>query len=110
MNNESGAEFLTTSGALIQDSSGKSYMTAASHGFPSRDQVFHLRANERPIGSIVKTIDYTDIALVQLDDTETFMNETFESLADDIPATKPQGFLPLTELFVGKAYSITRIP
>jgi hypothetical protein len=125
--NESGAELLTTSGTLIRDSTGKVYMTVASDGFPNDGKVFHPRANGRQIGNIIKKLDHTDVSLVQLDDTETFTNETFESPVDDVPATKLQDFLPFTELFMAQlvymnnpftgytrgmvgAYSITRIP
>ncbi|KAK3363877.1 hypothetical protein B0T25DRAFT_597419 [Lasiosphaeria hispida] len=61
---------------------GNEFMTVASHGFPAEcgTQVFHARpGNGRRIGKLIMEISHTDIALVKLQDTETFSNMTFQS-------------------------------
>ena len=79
-----GSSRTTTSGVLVQDGSGRKYLTVAAHGFPEGGNVYHPRNNGRVIG----TIDHTcsgefDIALVKLKDGETFVNEIFQSTEDD---------------------------
>ncbi|KAK4466220.1 hypothetical protein QBC42DRAFT_329279 [Cladorrhinum samala] len=79
----------TTSGVLLKDKLGNQFMTVASHGFPPEcgTSVFHAQpGNGRRIGELIMEVAHTDVALVKLQDTETFSNITFES--DDVPITK----------------------
>lgn len=78
----------TTSGVLLKDRVGNEFMTVASHRFPAEcgTQVFHaLPSNGRKIGELIMEVSHTDIALVKLQDTETFSNNTFQSDNSTIP-------------------------
>lgn len=78
----------TTSGVVVRNSSGKSYMTAALHGFVDGEiNIHHPRETDQVIGRVEKTTQDTDIALVQLAPGVTYVNATFSS---DV---KPAGVL-----------------
>jgi hypothetical protein len=71
---------LTTSGVLVKNSQGESFMAVASHGFPNGDlQVRHPKPDSSVIGEVTKRIGDTDIALVKLQADISFTNETFQN-------------------------------
>ena len=72
----------STVGVLVKDSVGNEFVTAASHGFPNEcgTVVTHpLPSSGRHIGELIMEVSHTDIALVKLGDTETFLNKTFQN-------------------------------
>jgi len=72
----------TTTGLLIKDEVGNEFMTVAAHGFPGEcgTQVYHaLPGTGRDIGELIMEVSHTDIALVKLQNTETFSNVTFQN-------------------------------
>ncbi len=79
--------FLSTiSGILLKDQVGNEFITIALYGFPAEcgTQVFHaLPGNGRMIGEHIREVSHADIALVKLQDTETFSNATFQN--DQVP-------------------------
>ncbi|KAK2812177.1 hypothetical protein FQN50_001534 [Emmonsiellopsis sp. PD_5] len=98
---ESGQELLTTSGILVRDRNGNQYMTAASHGFPLGQKVFHPHQNGREIGEAIMELPYTDVALVKLHDNETFLNEFFESNHLQKAAPSLRGSIPSSDVTSG---------
>ncbi|CAG7949342.1 unnamed protein product [Penicillium nalgiovense] len=97
-----GPEYLTTSGALVEDSnSGERYMTVDSHGFPYGDRVFHPCASDKEIGQVIMEITHTDVAIVKLHDDVPFVNETFESPLEGKRPTKLQNFIAVDNLCPG---------
>jgi hypothetical protein len=75
----------TTSGILVKDEAGATYMTVASHGSPDEEvEVYHPDPNGKVIGRVVDRIGDTDIALVKLRHDIQFENRTFKS--DEEPA------------------------
>lgn len=72
----------STAGVLVKDSVGNEFVTVASHGFPDEcgSMVTHpLPSSGRHIGELIMEISHTDISLVKLGNTETFLNETFQN-------------------------------
>ncbi|KAF7563892.1 hypothetical protein G7046_g235 [Stylonectria norvegica] len=72
----------TTTGVLIQNSTGERFMTVASQGFPDEcgTRVMHaLPAGGRQIGELIMEVSHTDISLVKLQESETFRNTTFQT-------------------------------
>ncbi|KAJ5941163.1 hypothetical protein N7516_001331 [Penicillium verrucosum] len=95
-------EYLSTSGALIEDSnSGKRYITVASHGFPYGDKVFHPSANGEEIGQIIMKITHTDVAMAKLHDDVPYVNDTFESSIEGMQPTQLRNFATVDSLMPG---------
>ncbi|KIW18100.1 hypothetical protein PV08_02387 [Exophiala spinifera] len=72
----------TTTGVLVKDQVGNKFMTVAAHGFPPEcgTSVYHaLPSTGRDIGELIMEVTHTDIALVKLQDEETFSNTTFQN-------------------------------
>lgn len=71
----------TTAGVLVQDASGAKFMTAATHGIGKDESVFQLQADgqKRTLGTAVHRIGFTDVAMIQLNDRISFVNEGFEN-------------------------------
>jgi hypothetical protein len=72
----------TTTGVLLKDKVGNEFVTVAAHGFPGEcgTQVFHtFPGTGRRIGDLIMQVSHTDIALVKLQDAETFSNVTFQN-------------------------------
>ncbi|KAE8421589.1 hypothetical protein BDV36DRAFT_304697 [Aspergillus pseudocaelatus] len=97
----SGLELRTTSGVLVEDFRGERYITAASHGFPHGDRVFHPSAGGREIGHLTMELTYTDIAIVKLHENVQFVNETFEATSLGVPPTTLVDFIPADETQIG---------
>ncbi|RWA05431.1 hypothetical protein EKO27_g9674 [Xylaria grammica] len=80
------AVFSTTSGILVQNSSGNRFMTAASRGIGDNGYVWQGDHSSRSIGEVVLEISSTGISLVKLKNDITFVNETFENNSGDSPS------------------------
>ncbi|KAM5448520.1 hypothetical protein MaudCBS49596_005314 [Microsporum audouinii] len=92
-----GWELVTSSGVLIQDRNGHCYLTAASHGFPCGDRVFHPNSNGNEIGRVIMEITHTDVALIELYDKSSFRNELFQNTIAPGPPVQLQRFATLQE-------------
>lgn len=89
-----GHEFLTTSGVALEDSHGSRFFTVASHGFPlGSNVVYHPSGNGITIGTIVKRIKDSDVAVARLVPSAQYRNETFAAELEEefIPATQING-------------------
>lgn len=72
------SELYTTSGILVKDSNGDTFVTVADHGFPlGEETVYHPGPSGQVVGDVVHRIGGTDIALVRLGDGLRYTNETF---------------------------------
>lgn len=77
-----GAYLRTSAGVLVRDSVGNTFMTAASHGFPSEwgTTIYHPSPNGGlSIGELVMEITHTDVAMVKLNTDKEFANVTFQN-------------------------------
>ena len=73
-------ELLSTSGVLVKDIEGNTYLTVANHGFPlGEETVYHPNPNGTTIADVEKRLDAMDIALAKLKPGFTYRNETFEN-------------------------------
>ncbi|GAW25030.1 hypothetical protein SAMD00023353_0101540 [Rosellinia necatrix] len=103
------AVFSSTSGILVQNSSGNCFMTAASHGIGDDGNIQQGDHPGRSIGEAVLEISFTDISLVKLKNDITFVNETFETGNGDSPrfsrlATSEDKFV-LEDCFLNSPYT-----
>ena len=90
----------TTAGVLLRDGHGNQRLTVANHGFLDRQDVFHPFENNAPIGEIVERWEALDIALVRLNPSVRFDNNTyFESKI-------PRRLLRSAEIPDGKFFSL----
>lgn len=67
----------STAGVLLQNNFGHRRMTAALHGFPKSDEVFHPDHTSVRIGKIDERWAGLDIALTRLDPSILFSNEDY---------------------------------
>ncbi|KAK3341822.1 hypothetical protein B0T25DRAFT_559399 [Lasiosphaeria hispida] len=79
------AVFSTTSGVLVENDVGDTFMTAASHGIGDGETVWQADRPDRTIGEAVVEISFTDVNLLKLKDDVTFVNQTFETDAGTSP-------------------------
>ena len=92
----------TTTGVLVRDRNGNQFVTIADNGFPPEcgREIMHAtpeRADGRCIGSKTGRVGTTDIALMELNDGESFENELFVS--EDFPeGQRLQQLLPAQQL------------
>ncbi|KAJ6188110.1 hypothetical protein N7519_003018 [Penicillium mononematosum] len=96
-----GEEFRTSSGVLVQDTSGHRYMTAASHGFPEGGTVYHPTASSLEIGRSIFKLTHTNIALVKLNDGIQFLNEPFRNSIAPRDPFKLDNFIRAGETKIG---------
>lgn len=75
MDSRLSGELLTSTRVMVKDTSGKRFITIASHGFPQGDVVLHPASGGKQIRKIAKRIPYADIALVELEAGVHFENE-----------------------------------
>ena len=75
--NSAGESMRSSSGALVKDHLGSTYMTTAAHSFPFDKNVYHPSPGGAIIGEITTELTHTDIALAKLGDGVDFMNESF---------------------------------
>lgn len=82
-----GAELFTSSGVIVKDKQGDTWLTVASHGFPrGSSTVYHPNPNHPPIGTIEKRFPGTDISLAKLHTGFSYAAHTF--VTDLQPATE----------------------
>jgi hypothetical protein len=84
-----GCDFMTSSGVMVRDASGQTFMTAAARGFPGypfTNKVHHPNFRGKEIGEVVVKSSHSDVALVKLKENVTFINEPFEN---SIPPGEP---------------------
>lgn len=77
-----GCDFTTSSGVMVRDASGQTFMTAAARGFPGypfTNKVHHPNSRGKEIGEVVFKSSHSDVALVKLKENVTFVNEPFEN-------------------------------
>ncbi|RYO96512.1 hypothetical protein DL764_007458 [Monosporascus ibericus] len=79
------AVFSTTSGVLVQNSEGGSFMTGASHGIGDLGTVWQANRSDKVIGKAVVEISFTDISLLELSKDVMFANTTFENSSGATP-------------------------
>jgi hypothetical protein len=84
----------TTSGILVVDRDGNLFITVAAHGFEEDGIVWHPTPNRgRVIGSIVKTLSGTDIAIVKLNSGIRYINGMFGT-RENPNGTRTNGLSP----------------
>lgn len=77
---QGGEELFTSSGVIVKDEAGQTWMTVASDGFPlGNETVHHPNANYPMIGTVEKIIGETDISLVKLYKGYNYTPQTFAS-------------------------------
>lgn len=77
-----GCDFTTSSGVMVRDALGQTYMTIAAHGFPGypfTNKVYHPSSRGKEIGEVIVESSHSDVALVKLNENVTFVNEPFEN-------------------------------
>lgn len=77
-----GYNFTTSSGVMVRDALGQTYMTVAAHGFPGypfTNKVYHPNSRGKEIGEVGFELSHSDVALVKLNENVTFVNEPFEN-------------------------------
>ncbi|KAK0727804.1 hypothetical protein B0T26DRAFT_766477 [Lasiosphaeria miniovina] len=79
------AVFSTTSGVLVQNVVGDTFITSASHRIGEGEMVWHANRPDRIIGEAVVEISGTDVSLLKLKDDVVFINQTFETDAGAVP-------------------------
>ncbi|KAK0709346.1 hypothetical protein B0T26DRAFT_805084 [Lasiosphaeria miniovina] len=79
------AVFSTTSGVLVQNAAGDTFMTSASHGIGEGGTVWHADRPDRTISETVVEIPFTDVSLLKLKDDVVFVNKIFETDAGAVP-------------------------
>jgi hypothetical protein len=93
-------ELLTTSGVLVKDKYGFTYLTLASHGFPlGRESIFHPNANGLLLGRVHDRLTDTDIALGRISSSQEIRNETFGARLSDDTSILPQKINGIKDLF-----------
>jgi hypothetical protein len=90
----------TTAGILVRDNYGHQRLTVSDHGFPYSNEVFHPSNNGVQIGVIDERWDALDIALVKLDPSAKFTNDTY------FEAKRPRRLLRSQEIPDGVFFSV----
>lgn len=67
----------TTAGVMLRNIDGQVRMTVSNHGFPESDQVFHPSTDGCRIGEITERWLAQDVALVRLDPSVAFSNNSY---------------------------------
>lgn len=70
----------TTSGILVKDRLGVSFMTAASHSIGESKAIWQSNRPDKIIGRASTEIPYTDVSLIRLTPDVRFHNENFDSV------------------------------
>lgn len=92
-------EFSTTSGILVKNPAGDTFMTASAHGIGEEGTIYQHGHEESILGQAQHVISNTDICLVQLKVGVAFQNETFANTA---------GVVPRFSRLVGDSENITK--
>lgn len=91
-----------TSGVMLQNGAERR-MTAANHGFPDGQDVYHPHPLGRRTGQIVTRHPDWDIALVQLDPSIAFTNTRY------FESPSAQRLIPVNELLFGDWFEVDGI-
>lgn len=91
-----------TSGVMLQNGAERR-MTAANHGFPDGQDVYHPHPLGRRIGQIVTRHPNWDIALLQLDPSIAFTNKRY------LESPSAQRLIPVNELLFGDWFEVNGI-
>lgn len=83
--NPEGESMRSSSGVLVKDLLGSTYMTTAAHGFPFDRNVYHPYPGGSMIGEITTELPHTDIALMKLRYGVEFVNEPFGNTLTESP-------------------------
>lgn len=67
----------TTAGVMLRNTDGQVRMSASNHGFPESDQVFHPSTDGCRIGEVTERWLAQDTALVKLDTSVAFSNNSY---------------------------------
>jgi hypothetical protein len=90
----------TTAGILVRDNHGNQRLTVSNHGFLYGNEVFHPSNNGVQIGVIDERWESLDIALVKLNPSVEFTNDTY------FEARRPRRLLRSQEIPQGTFFSI----
>lgn len=71
------SSWTTTAGVMLRNINGQVRMTVSNHGFPKSDEVFHPSTDGGRIGEITERWLPQDIALVRLDPSVAFSNNSY---------------------------------
>jgi len=77
----------TTSGVLVEKD-GQRFVNCASHGFsPGKEDVFHPNADGVHFGRVVRRLENTDMALIELQPDIQYTNQMFQNSINNHPPT-----------------------
>lgn len=79
------ASLATTTGILVKNAAGDTFMTGASHRIGPLEEVWQPGRRDKVVGKAAVEITHTDVSLIALSQGVEFINETFEDAAGVVP-------------------------